>query len=370
MRSQTEWIESLDPWPSDGFGLDRMLALLAELGNPQLRYPAIHVVGTNGKSTTSRMIEALLAAEGLAVGTYLSPHVRAWSERIRIGGAETDFERAVGAVRGAAEQAGATQFEVLTAAALLAFADAEVNAAVVEAGLGGRHDATNVLNTFTVVLTNVALEHTEVLGPTRDAIAREKLAVIRPRSSVVLGEPEWAPLAEEAGAAEVVVAAAGDNVDLATKAAEAFLGYVVDPAPARAVSLPGRLERRADEIRDGAHTPDAVSYIAPHLPPLGAIAASILSDKDVEGILRLLAELTDTFVATTSSNPRALPAEELARRARPWFDRVETEPDPSAAVARAHELGSPVLVTGSLYLLADLSRQEEESVRCRTLLSG
>src|SRR5438874_8856144 len=176
MPSQTEWIESLTPWPEE-FGLDRMRALLAELGEPQRNYPSIHVVGTNGKSTAVRTIEELLAAEGLSVGAYLSPHVRGWSERIRVRGDEADIERAIERVRGAAEQQGATQFEVLTAAALAEFAAAGVDVAAVEAGLGGRLDATNVLDAPVVLLTNVSLEHTEVLGSTREEIAREKLAV-------------------------------------------------------------------------------------------------------------------------------------------------------------------------------------------------
>ncbi|HSX21715.1 MAG TPA: Mur ligase family protein, partial [Gaiellaceae bacterium] len=172
-QSATDWIASLSPWPKEGFGLERMRALLADLGDPQLRYPSVHVVGTNGKSTTTRMTEELLADAGLRVGAYLSPHVRGWSERIRIGGAEADFERVVAAVRAQAEARGATQFEAVTAAALLAFAEVGVDAAVVEAGLGGRHDATNVLQSRVVVLTNISLEHTEVLGDTREAIAAE-----------------------------------------------------------------------------------------------------------------------------------------------------------------------------------------------------
>ena len=113
MLSPTEYVESLSPWPKDGFGLDRIKALLAALGNPQLRYPSIHVVGTNGKSTTTRTIEELLAREGLAVGAYLSPHVRGWSERIRIRGAEADFDAAIERIRGAAERIAATQFELV-----------------------------------------------------------------------------------------------------------------------------------------------------------------------------------------------------------------------------------------------------------------
>src|SRR5437868_9834624 len=265
LTSATRWVESLSPWPSDGFGLDRIHALLAELGDPQSRYPAVHVVGTNGKSTTTRLTEALLADAGLAVGAYVSPHVRGWSERIRIGGAEADFERAVARVQPDAVALGATQFEVLTAAALAAFAEAEVDVAVVEAGLGGRHDATNVLQARVVVLTSVALDHMDVLGDTREAIAAEKLAVVQPGCTVVLGEPEWRELAEENGAATVVVTARS-NLALAIAAAESFLGRPVDPHAADAVALPGRLERRGErplEIWDGAHNLAGVGWLLP-----------------------------------------------------------------------------------------------------------
>ena len=189
LRSSRDWLESLSPWPADGFGLERMRALLAELGEPQLAYPSIHVVGTNGKSTTTRTIEETLLAEGIAAGAYTSPHVTGWSERIRVHGHEADLERALARVRPPAVALGATQFEVLTAAALALFAESGVEAAAIEAGLGGRHDATNVLRSPVQVLTNVALEHTDVLGGTREAIANEKLAVVQAGSTVVLGEP-------------------------------------------------------------------------------------------------------------------------------------------------------------------------------------
>ncbi len=174
MRSAVDYLESLSPWPQDGFGLDRIVALLAELGDPQRAYPSIHVVGTNGKGTTTRTIEETLAGEGLLAGGYYSPHVTGWAERIRVIGAEADFERAIERVRQPAERLGATQFEVLTAAALAEFAEAGVDVAAVEAGLGGRFDATNVLDALVVVLTNVALEHTDVLGDTRDADCRRE----------------------------------------------------------------------------------------------------------------------------------------------------------------------------------------------------
>ena len=153
-RSAVRWIESLSPWPADGFGLERIRALLAELGEPQRRYRSIHVVGSNGKSTVTRTAAAILHREGLRVGAYTSPHVSGWSERIQVDGDDADFEAAVERVRGPAERLGATQFEILTAAALAEFAEAGVEVAVVEAGLGGRLDATNVLDAAVVVLTN------------------------------------------------------------------------------------------------------------------------------------------------------------------------------------------------------------------------
>ncbi len=341
--SPTSWIESLSPWPEE-FGLDRIRRLLRDLGDPQTRYPSIHVVGSNGKGTTTRTIEELLAREGLRVGAYLSPHVRSWSERIRVGGEEADFERAVERVRPLAE--GATQFEVLTAAALAEFAVAEVDAAVVEAGLGGRWDATNVLDARVVVLTNVTLEHMDVLGDTREAIAREKLAVAKPGATVVLGEPEWAELVP---GNEVVAGGAHE-------AAAAFLGRPVDHEVD--VRLPGRLERRGDDLWDGAHNLAGVEWLLDRLPRRDyVVCASILGDKDVDAMVARLGAAGPTLVATRSSNPRALDEKELARRAEPYFERVESNPDPVLALRRARELG-PALVTGSLYVLADLYQAE------------
>jgi dihydrofolate synthase / folylpolyglutamate synthase len=369
MRSAVEYVESLSPWPKDGFGLDRIKALLADLGDPQLRYPSIHVVGTNGKSTVTRTIEELLAGEGLAVGAYLSPHVRDWSERIRRRGAEADFETAVERVRPAAEEREATQFELVTAAALAEFAAAEVDVAVVEAGLGGRHDATNVLRSPVQVLTNVGLEHTDVLGPTRAAIAVEKLAVVQTGATVILGEGEWEGLAREQGAEQVVVTARS-NLALGLAAAESFLGRPVDGHVD--VELPGRLERKNEdplEIWDGAHNLDGVGYVLARLPSARyVIVASILADKDVDGMLAALSVLGGRLIATSSSNDRALSAADLAERARPYFAQIDPVADPAEALARARALGEPLLVTGSLYLLADLAK--DESVRWRTLAKG
>jgi dihydrofolate synthase / folylpolyglutamate synthase len=350
LASRTAWVESLSPWPEE-FGLERMRALLADLGDPQRVFPAIHVVGTTGKGTAVRTIEELLASEGLHVGAYLSPHVSGWSERIRVGGREADFEHALDRVYPRAE--GATQFEVLTASAFAEFAEERVDVAVVEAGLGGRLDATNVLDAPVVLLTNVALEHTEVLGDTREAIAREKLAVVVPDATAVLPDHEFANLVTDA---RVVFGGARE-------AAETFLGRTIDREVE--VSLPGRFEQRAGgEIWDGAHTPEAADWLLERLPGRDyVLCISILRDKNVDAILERLARAGDRAIVTQSSNPRALGAEELAGHARRWFSEVEVVENPVSAVARAREAGNPVLVTGSLYLLADLYRAEEHESR-------
>jgi dihydrofolate synthase / folylpolyglutamate synthase len=407
MRSAADnlaWLESLTPWPEE-FGLERMRGLLRALGDPQREYPAIHVVGSNGKTTTTRLAEALLEGASLAVGAYTSPHVVGWAERIRVRGEEADLAAALERVRESGEELGATQFEALTAAALAEFAAAEVDVAVVEAGLGGRLDATNVLSARVVVLTNVALEHTDVLGATREEIAAEKLAVVGEGATVVLGEPEWEEAARAQGAAAVVVAGAS-NLALALAAVESFLGRTVDPAVAEGVVVPGRLERvragangqpprgQADEdersrqgharretsrrdetenhsrsyvggrdalveIWDGAHNLAAVGWLLARLPSRRyTVVVSILQDKDADGMLAALSAIGDELIATRSSNPRAIAAEDLAGRAGRFFARVDAVSDPAQALATARERAGEdgaILVTGSLYLLADLA---------------
>jgi dihydrofolate synthase/folylpolyglutamate synthase len=251
---------------------------------------------------------------------------------------------------------GATQFEVLTAAALAEFAAAEVDVAVVEAGLGGRLDATNVLAAQVVALTNVALDHTEVLGETREAIAEEKLAVVEPDATVVLGEPEWESRARARGAAAVVHA---DDVGRA--AAEAFVGRPLEGDVE--IFLPGRFDQIGEDVFAGAHNPAGAAWLLERLPRRDyVVVASILADKDAEAILALLALAGRSFVATASRSARALPADELARRAELFFESVEAVHDPGDALARARELTGEeggVLVTGSLYLLADLSVRQQ-----------
>jgi dihydrofolate synthase/folylpolyglutamate synthase len=350
MHSQTDWIASLSPWPEE-FGLGRMRALLTELGEPQRAYPAIHVVGTNGKSTATRRAAAFLAREGLAVGAYTSPHVSGWSERIQVDEEDVDFETTIGRVRAAAERIGATQFETLTAAALAEFAAAGVDIAVVEAGLGGRLDATNVLDARIVVLTNVSLDHTDVLGDTREQIAREKLAVVTAGATVVLGEPEWEELAREFGAAQIVHAG-----DVGRAAAEAFLGRKLRGDVE--AGIPGRLEFSGDNVFAGAHNPAGVEWLVARLPREDyVICAAILADKNARSMVETLARVGSSFVATQTETERTLAADELAQLAREFFADVESVPDATTALDRSLERvrpGGGVLVTGSLYLLRDL----------------
>jgi len=263
-------------------------------------------------------------------------------------------------VRAPAAKLQATQFEVITAAAFAEFAAAGVEAAAVEAGLGGRYDATNVLASEVVVLTNVALEHTRWLGSTREEIAREKLAVITPGAKVVLGEGEWEAQAREAGASSVSVAR---QAELPRVAVELLLGRTIG-VESNEVRIPGRLEWRSGrELWDGAHNPAGARWLVERLPRARwTIVCSILSDKDADAMLKALAPHASTLIATSSSNPRALSAAELAARAEGLFEQIEAVDDPAAALARGRELaarGGSLLLTGSLYLLADLASIEE-----------
>jgi dihydrofolate synthase/folylpolyglutamate synthase len=355
MPSQIEFIESLSPWPEE-FGLGRMRALLTELGEPQRAYAAIHVVGTNGKSTATRRAAAFLAREGLLVGAYTSPHVSGWSERIQVDGENVDFEAAIGRVRVAAERTGATQFETLTAAALAEFAAAGVDVAVVEAGLGGRLDATNVLDAGIVALTNVSLDHTDVLGDTREQIAKEKLAVVTPGATVILGEAEWEPLARDLRATRIVHA---EGVGRA--AAAQFLGRELDGDVD--IDLPGRLDFSGDDVFAGAHNPAGAEWLVARLPRDDyVICAAMLADKDARSMLATLACVGSSFVATQTETERTLAADQLAQLAREFFADVESVSDATTALDRAQERARPdgaVLVTGSLYLIRDLFGRPE-----------
>ena len=380
------------------FGLDRMRRLLTALGQPQEAYGSIHVVGSNGKSSTTRMIAALLERHGVRTGAYLSPHLVSFAERVRVGEADSDPARFAASVQRAAHAAEkvdrtlgeddrVTQFEALTAAALLELAEAEVDVAVMEAGLGGRYDATNVLPSTVQVLTNVELEHTRWLGPTRTDIATEKLDVVRPGGTLVLGaglHTDARAVAERVAAergATLVDAPADPGADglagyqrgnfaTAMAAARAFLGRELDPAAVADAALhsavPGRLQLVDDGLLlDGAHNAAGMAALARALPavlegrPLVAVMA-ILDDKDPAAMLSELLPLCAQVVFCRIANPRALSPATLASLAgQLGGPPIHTERDVHAAVELARELAGSegvVLVTGSIYLLADLLR--------------
>jgi dihydrofolate synthase / folylpolyglutamate synthase len=373
------------------FGLERMRRLLTALGSPQERLRAIHVVGTNGKSSTVRMAAAILQAHDLHTGAYLSPHLVSFAERIRVDDADLEPAAFAAAVQRAASAAGkvdrtltggerVTQFELLTAAAFSELARREVDVAVVEAGLGGRWDATNVLDAPVVVLTNVGLEHTRWLGPTVADIAREKLAVVRPGATLVLGDvaPEVHEQAEELGARivrpdRVAVDLPGYqrvNFGVALTAARELLGERFDaerlPVAVAHAQVPGRLQRVAETpltVLDGAHNPSGMAALAAALPDaIGdrelVAVVSILDDKDAAGMLRALLPRCAAAVFCASRNPRALPPATLASlSAQLGGPPAEVVSDPQAALARAQELAGAqgaVLATGSIYLVANL----------------
>jgi dihydrofolate synthase / folylpolyglutamate synthase len=397
------WLLSLELFGMR-FGLDRMRRLMTALGHPERAFESIHVVGTNGKSSTTRMIAAILTHHGLRTGAYLSPHLASFGERIRIGDedlAPPEFGAAVDRARHATElvERGlepddqVTQFEALTAAAYSELARRQVEVAVIEAGLGGRYDATNVIPSKVQVLTSVGLEHTRWLGPTLHDIAGEKLDVVQPGATLVLGaglEPEVTEVAERVAAEReaqivfagtdpgVVVGAPGAfqrrNFALAEAAAEAYLGTLdleAVRAAAAQVRVPGRLQQIDVDpltLLDGAHNPDGMRALAESLPEFVAdhdrvvAVVSILDDKDAAGMLAALIRTPgvriDALVFTNTQNARALPAGTLQSLTRQLAGPPsEIVLGPRTALARARELAGPggvVIAAGSLYLIADL----------------
>ncbi len=388
------------------FGLDRMRRMMTALGSPEQSFDSVHVLGTNGKSSTTRMTAAILKEHGLRTGAYVSPHLVSYSERLLIDGSEIAEEPFAGAIaraswaadhvnRTLSEDDHVTQFELLTAAALWQMAQEDVQVAVIEAGLGGRYDATSVIGAPITVLTNVGLEHTRWLGSTITDIAEEKLAVLAPGGTLVLGQdmaPEALAVAERlAGERSAAISrpegsAPGlrslhvpgafqrRNFVLACAAASAQLARAGLPvradairAAATAVRVRGRLEtigRRPPTILDGAHNPAAVDALIESLPEvLGdqpfALVLGVLEDKDAHAMLSALLPLCRRAWFTAPPGERALPPAALASHARQLgFGEVSCEPRPDRALSAAREWAlandAAVLVTGSVYLVGEL----------------
>lgn len=386
------------------FDLGRIERLLDLLGSPQRAYPAIHITGTNGKTSTARMIDSLLRAFGLHTGRYTSPHLETVRERISLDGEPISEERFVAAYQEIAPLAALvdegsdeslTYFEMTTGLAFAAFADAPVDVAVVEVGLGGTEDATNVLDAGVCVITPIGLDHTEWLGETLTDIAWAKAGIIHKGATVISAvQPEEAarPILEqcvelgatiaregaEYGVLRRSVAVGGQvlalqglggvydevfvplhgahqaqNAAVALAAVEAFLGAGVnrqlDADTIRegfaGVTSPGRLERVRSAptiLLDGAHNPHGMAATVTALQEEFAFSrlvavVGVLADKDVSGLLEPLEPVVDAVVVTRNSSTRAMPAEELAAVANEIFgpDRVTVAPEMPDAIEAA-----------------------------------
>jgi dihydrofolate synthase/folylpolyglutamate synthase len=374
------------------FDLGRIKELLDLLGSPQRAYPSIHLTGTNGKTSTARMIDSLLRAHGLHTGRYTSPHLETVRERISLDGEPVSERRFVATYREVAplaafvdEQADEplTYFDMTTALAFATFADAPVDVAVVEVGLGGAEDSTNVLDAGIAVITPIGLDHTEWLGDTIEDIALAKSGIIHKGATVIAAAQEEdaaRPLLErtaevgatiaregsEFGVLRRAVAVGGQvltmqglggvyeevflplhgahqaqNAAVALAAVEAFLGAgtsrQLDPEVVRqgfaGTSSPGRLERVRNAptiLLDGAHNPHGMAATVTALQEefafsrLVAIIA-VLADKDAGGLLELLEPVVDAVVVTRNTSPRAMPVEELAAVAEEYFGEARVE---------------------------------------------
>ena len=414
LTSYSEAIEALFARTSSGIkpGLDRTLSLLEDLGSPHLRLPAVHVAGTNGKGSVVATCEALLRARGYRVGRYTSPHLIDFRERISVDGrpiSESEVLELLARIIPTAEKIGATFFEVTTALAFEWLAASGVDIAVIETGLGGRLDSTNVLKPRVAAVTSIGLDHTELLGRTLVAIACEKAGIFKPGVPAIIGESEPMIrdlLAEDAfqtGASPVLAVDAQyeiDEIDVTaagtsfTLASDAELRRITTPlvgrhqarntaiaitsleamgedyVPAREaldnalsrVFLPGRFQQCGKVLFDDAHNPagartvaDSLSLVAASRPRTALVA--VLADKDWRGIIRELAPAVDNFIFT---NAVSAPAERRWDPAEAHdFARAEglngsLEPDLDTAIQRGQDHAATLLVTGSFHTVGDV----------------
>jgi len=367
-------------------GLSRIRTFLRALGHPERAYPSIIVAGTNGKGSTSATLASILNTSGYRTGLYTSPHLVRLHERWTIGGAEIDDEslvRSIDKLRSATGEAGITPtyFEALTLIAFIAFADARCEIAVLEVGMGGRLDATNVVRPIAALITPVGLDHTEFLGTTIRKIAAEKAGVIH-RGAIVLTSNDDPIVLDvirkragkfgspfhrvtETHATPLAGAFQERNAALAVRAAEqmrAVLPKITTESIERGVAATrwrGRLEKldRGDKQIwiDGGHNAHAIRAVLPFLaeriPTPRLLVFGIMSDKDVADVTALLFPLFESIIATEPYPPRSVPADDLVAWAQGMSIDAAAEPDPARAIARTLASGyRSIVITGSLYL--------------------
>jgi dihydrofolate synthase/folylpolyglutamate synthase len=371
----------------------------------------VHVAGTNGKGSVVAMCDSVLRAKGLRVGRYTSPHLIDFRERVLVDGApisEENVLRLLQRMMPLAEKIGATFFELTTALAFSHFSESNVDVAVVETGLGGRLDSTNVLEPIAATVTSIGLDHTDLLGDTLEKIAAEKAGIFKADAAAIIGEPNPAiaallkKSALEAGArpvriaahefriSQIALGATGTSFVLDTKlglrpmrtrlvgkhqagnaaiaiATLGALGAFLEPdwteieRGLSLVTLPGRYQTQGKYIFDVAHNPDAARALAETMiataPPRPRTAlVAVLADKDWRGVLRELAHVVDSFIVTMAPSApaeRAWRSEEAAAFIRELGIRVEDEPDFTAALGKAAKGAATVLVTGSFHTVGD-----------------
>jgi dihydrofolate synthase/folylpolyglutamate synthase len=410
--------------------LQPILDTLAMLADPQRDYPTVHITGTNGKGTTTTLTSALLSATGLRVGSFTSPDLHAINERIAINADPIDDEEFITLFQRLADVESVsgialTRFELLTAAAFLHFSDEGVDVAVIEVGMGGTWDSTNVIDGVVSVLTNVDLDHTAVLGTTIAAIASDKVGIFRADGIAIVATTNAIVVeiaqrrADELGADlwllngafaleqnelalggraitvrtpfarydEVLVSLhgihQGVNAATAIVAAEAFLGRALGEEPVTSTlakaRMPGRMElisRKPMIVLDGAHNPAGVKALVATLDGAFHVAGErrcvlgMLSGRDVDDMVEPLVSLGFTeFHCCAPHSPRAVPASEVADAVRRHGGVAYEHPSGTAALAHARERSTDedlIVVAGSLYLVAEV-RGEVLRVRSRHL---
>ena len=371
-------------------GLERISTLLSQLGDPQNDFRSIHIAGTNGKGSVAAMLSSILKQAGYKVGLYTSPHLVDYTERVRINEKDISKEKFAGAVEKVKKvidklpELDLTEFEVLTAASFLLLSREKVDIAVIEVGLGGRLDATNVITPVLSIITNVDLDHTDVLGDSLSMIAREKGGIIKPGITLVTGEIKvWRLLRDickRTGSKFIrsnhekieYVPFLGEHQVENAKVAVASIknlrssGISVSNAQInrglRRAYWPGRLQvvnKKPLMILDGAHNPAGARALFKYLSKLNkkiVIIIGMQANKDADDFIRTIMPIADRFIVAKSSHPNALPKEVLARKIENAGGKAVLEKDLKTAVLMAKKSGRSVCLTGSLYLVGDMIR--------------